>query len=88
MVTLLPMRLSWAWAQAQGAAQARILPECALGERSPIYFSNSQPDFARGIHFSLYNNGWGTNYIQWFGEDAASLEPNTVNPVQKMTIRQ
>ena len=44
-------------------------PVVALGERSPVFFSNSQPDFARGIHFSLYNNGWGTNYIQWFGED-------------------
>jgi len=41
----------------------------ALGEKSPIYFSNSQPDASKGIHFSLFNNGWGTNYIQWFGED-------------------
>ncbi len=40
-----------------------------LGEKSPIYFSNSQPDLSKGIHFSLFNNGWGTNYIQWFGED-------------------
>jgi hypothetical protein len=40
-----------------------------LGEMSPIYFSNSQPDLSAGIHFSLFNNGWGTNYIQWFGED-------------------
>jgi hypothetical protein len=40
-----------------------------LGEKSPIYFSNSQPDLSKGIHFSLFNNGWGTNYVQWFGED-------------------
>lgn len=40
-----------------------------LGERSPIYFSNSQPGLSKGIHFSLFNNGWGTNYVQWFGED-------------------
>jgi hypothetical protein len=40
-----------------------------LGEKSPIYFSNTQPDLSRGIHFSLFNNGWGTNYVQWFGED-------------------
>jgi hypothetical protein len=40
-----------------------------LGERSPIYFSNTQPDLSKGIHFSLFNNGWGTNYVQWFGED-------------------
>ena len=44
-------------------------PLAVLGEKSPIYFSNSQPDLSRGIHFSLFNNGWGTNYIQWFGED-------------------
>ncbi len=40
-----------------------------LGEKSPIYFSNSQPDLSKGIHFSLFNNGWGTNYVQWFGDD-------------------
>jgi len=44
-------------------------PVVALGEKSPIYFSKEQPDIAKGAHFSLYNNAWGTNYIQWFGED-------------------
>jgi hypothetical protein len=44
-------------------------PVVALGERSPIYFSEDQPQIDKGIHFSLFNNGWGTNYIQWFGED-------------------
>ncbi len=44
-------------------------PVIALGERSPIHFSEDQPDLSRGLHFSLFNNGWGTNYIQWFGED-------------------
>jgi Domain of unknown function (DUF5054) len=44
-------------------------PVVALGEKSPIYFSKDQPDIAKGVHFSLYNNAWGTNYIQWFGED-------------------
>ncbi len=42
----------------------------SLGEMSPIYFSNEQPDLSKGFHYSLFNNGWGTNYIQWFGEDA------------------
>ena len=42
----------------------------ALGVMSPIPFSNDQPDLAGGFHYSLYNNAWGTNYIQWFGEDA------------------
>ena len=44
-------------------------PVVALGEMSPIYFSKAQPDLAQGFHFSLFNNGWGTNYVQWFGED-------------------
>jgi hypothetical protein len=44
-------------------------PLVALGEKSPIYFSNSQPDLSQGIHFSLFNNAWGTNYVQWFGDD-------------------
>jgi hypothetical protein len=44
-------------------------PVVALGERMPVYFSRSQPDLAKGFHFSLFNNGWGTNYVQWFGED-------------------
>jgi len=44
-------------------------PVAALGEKSPIYYSEAQPDIAKGIHFSLFNNAWGTNYVQWFGED-------------------
>jgi hypothetical protein len=44
-------------------------PAVMLGEKSPIYFSNAEPDMGKGVHFSLFNNGWGTNYIQWFGED-------------------
>jgi len=44
-------------------------PVVALGEKLPVYFSRNQPDPAKGFHFSLFNNGWGTNYIQWFGED-------------------
>jgi len=44
-------------------------PVVQLGEKSPIYFSKEQPDVAKGVHFSLFNNAWGTNYLQWFGED-------------------
>jgi hypothetical protein len=44
-------------------------PLVVLGERSPIYFSNRQPDLSKGLHFSLFNNGWGTNYVQWFADD-------------------
>jgi len=44
-------------------------PVVALGEKQPVYFSRNQPDLRQGLHFNLFNNGWGTNYIQWFGED-------------------
>ena len=44
-------------------------PLIALGERSPLNFFKSQPDLASGIHCNLFNNAWGTNYVQWFGED-------------------
>jgi len=56
---------------AQGSLAIETLdaPVVALGEKSPIYYSQAQPDLAKGIHFSLFNNAWGTNYIQWFGED-------------------
>jgi len=45
-------------------------PVVALGERTPLLFSNDQPDMSRGVHSCLYNNAWGTNYIMWYGEDA------------------
>jgi hypothetical protein len=44
-------------------------PVVALGEKSPLAYSIAQPDLAKGLHFSLYNNAWGTNYIQWLGEN-------------------
>ena len=51
------------------AIESLDAPVVALGERMPVRFSREQPDLAAGFHFSLFNNGWGTNYIQWFGED-------------------
>lgn len=42
----------------------------SLGELSPIYFSKELPNLSKGLHYSLFNNGWGTNYVQWFDEDA------------------
>jgi hypothetical protein len=44
-------------------------PVVALGRKSPLYFSNDQPDLSAGIHCNLFNNAWGTNYIMWFGEN-------------------
>ena len=52
------------------AVQTLDAPVVALGERTPLLFSNDQPDLGRGIHSCLYNNAWGTNYIMWYGEDA------------------
>lgn len=46
-------------------------PVVAVGERSPINFSLEQPKMAGGVHFSLFNNAWGTNYPQWSGGDWA-----------------
>lgn len=40
-------------------------PVIALEDRSPLNFSKQLPDPAAGIHISLFNNGWGTNYPQW-----------------------
>jgi hypothetical protein len=44
-------------------------PVIALGERSPLNFSFEEADLSNGVHCNLFNNAWGTNYIQWFGED-------------------
>ena len=44
-------------------------PVVALGARSPLDFSLELPTMQDGIHVSLYNNAWGTNYPQWCGGD-------------------
>ena len=44
-------------------------PLIAVGQRSPLNYSRSQPDLSTGIHSNLFNNTWGTNYIMWFSED-------------------
>jgi hypothetical protein len=44
-------------------------PVVALGQRSPLDFSMQLPDLSRGVHFNLFNNAWGTNYVQWCGGD-------------------
>ena len=52
------------------SVQTLDAPLVALGERTPLLFSNQDPDLTHGIHSCLYNNAWGTNYIMWYGEDA------------------
>jgi len=44
-------------------------PVVALGSRSPLNFSFDLPDPAKGMHVCLFNNAWGTNYLQWAGGD-------------------
>jgi hypothetical protein len=44
-------------------------PLVALGRQTPLHFSRSEPSLDDGIHFNLFNNAWGTNYIMWFAED-------------------
>jgi hypothetical protein len=35
----------------------------AFCELIPVNFTRNQPDLAKGLHFCLFNNGWGTNYL-------------------------
>ena len=51
------------------AVETLDAPVVALGERMPLFFSNTQPDLSAGIHSCLFNNAWGTNYIMWYAED-------------------
>ena len=44
-------------------------PLVAPGERSLLNFTNEQPDMAKGVHFCLYNNLWGTNFPMWLEDD-------------------
>jgi hypothetical protein len=44
-------------------------PLVALGEKALYSVHNGQPAPQNGFWFLLYNNRWGTNFKQWFGED-------------------
>ena len=46
-------------------------PVVAVGKRSPLDFSKDLPSMQHGVHVNLFNNAWGTNYIQWAGGDWA-----------------
>jgi hypothetical protein len=61
--------LTYKDAKGSFAIESLDAPIVALGRRTPLYYSNDQPDMTGGAHFSLFNNAWGTNYIMWFGED-------------------
>jgi len=57
---------------AQGALLLETLdaPLVAPGAPSLLDFNNQQPDLQKGMHINLYNNVWGTNFPQWYEEDA------------------
>jgi len=57
---------------AQGALLLETLdaPLVAPGQPSLLDFNNKQPDLQKGMHINLYNNVWGTNFPQWYEEDA------------------
>jgi hypothetical protein len=42
----------------------------APGEKSLLDFNQRQPDLKKGMHFLLCDNIWGTNFPQWYEEDA------------------
>lgn len=41
----------------------------APGRKSLLNFDNRQPSMRDGIHFCLFNNVWGTNFMMWFEDD-------------------
>ncbi len=45
-------------------------PLVAIGTPALLDFTNDLPLVSDGIHINLFNNIWGTNFPQWFGEDA------------------
>jgi len=51
------------------AVETLDAPVVALDVRSPLVFSNEQPDLSKGVHSNLYNNAWGCNFISWYSED-------------------
>jgi hypothetical protein len=48
---------------------SRHAPVVALEKATLLEFRQGQPDLRRGLHFSLVNNAWGTNFVQWCGDD-------------------
>ncbi len=44
-------------------------PVLAFAPQSPLNFSEDLPDLRQGVHVSLFNNAWGTNYPQWAAGD-------------------
>jgi len=41
-------------------------PLVVIGERKMLNYSTQLPDLNKGVHFSLFNNLWGTNFTMWW----------------------
>lgn len=50
--------------------ETRDAPLVALGEPSLLDFRNELAEPDEGVHINLVNNIWGTNFPQWFEDDA------------------
>ena len=42
----------------------------AVGKPSVFGYYNKLPDVTKGVWFNLFNNQWGTNFPQWYEDDA------------------
>lgn len=57
-------------------------PLVAVGAPVLLEFRDDLPKPEGGVHVNLFNNVWGTNFPQWFGEDARFrfvMRPATVS---------
>lgn len=52
----------------------------ALGTPEILHYKSRKPSFEGGIHFNLFNNVWGTNFVMWYEDNARfrfTLTPHT-----------
>jgi hypothetical protein len=57
-------------------------PLVAVGAPVLLEFRDDLPKPEGGVHVNLFNNVWGTNFPQWFGEEARFrfvMRPATVS---------
>lgn len=59
------------YSDAHGKLQIDTLdaPLVAPGRKSLLDFDDALPDLSGGMHFCLFNNTWGTNYVMWTDDD-------------------
>jgi len=64
---------SLTWHDAKGNLQIETLDAALVSPGSPglLKFGRTPVSVKGGMHINLQNNIWGTNFPQWYGEDAA-----------------